>query len=225
MKKIRSITTLFLLSICLFAQSSPEKRKFVYGKNAFPDETIYKEIKERFPSFTYNAENKNSKGESETSYGDMHDGHLWLVPIGPLDAWAIILKDSAALIVYHVEPGGPADLGGLKKWDEIIGVHPSTFTPPPNAKISTAERNRLKTLKPTFSQPLNTSDAVGNEGPVKELGEALDFAQTRGSITLNVARSTSNNRPNNNKNAKPQTKSNFLNFKIEKIGSFARTAP
>ncbi len=102
---------------------------------------------------------------NEGNYKSLPDGYVQIFPVGPLDLWAFALPDKKFLVIYLVNKGGIAEKHKLQKWDEIIGVNGTLFT-------KAHDRNCQ----------------VGEDGPVKEFGEAINIAQGKGGLSLIIKR-------------------------------------
>ncbi len=175
-----NVVLLIIVMVLNCLSASP----FYYFYSKFPQKTVYEEIKAKFPDISYTV---NASSDGKTDYGKFFDGAVHLVPVGPLELWGFAIDGKKTFVVYHVEPGGVAEQRGIKKWDQIIGISKQPFTK--------AHDGGTKT---------------GTEGPIKELGDALERAQAVGGIKLLTERNG---------------RKKILPIKIQKLGRFSKTYP
>lgn len=169
-----------------------------HGAGAFYDfysdhssKMLYQEIQAHYPGFKLSQ--RYLDWPNDKGYNMLPDGNMQMFPVGPLQMWAMVFPGNKFMTIYQVKPGGVADRYKLKPWDEIHAI---------NGKVFTVEHTKGK--------------HVGEDGPIKELGEALDLAQAKGGLVLTIKRKSSSG-------SKVITRK--VTVKVQKIGRFSPTYP
>lgn len=184
------------LSSKLTAQEPGEFYDF-YSK--YPKDEVFKMIKARYPELKFPSQYL-AGDKKEYKYGP--DGYFQIVPVGPLEFWGLAIPGKKCLIVFDADEGGVGQKHGLQPWDEIHGVNGKPFT--------TEHTNNVN---------------IGEDGPIRDLGEALDVAQGQGGLELVVKRQIEIK--SEKKKGPTKTREVMIKLKIpvEKLGRFTPTYP
>jgi len=178
---------------------------FAYGVGEFynfysdhPKKELYNEIREHYPDFSL--PQRILEWEDDKGYKMLPDGYMQMIPVGPMQMWAMALPGKKFLTIYQVKAGGVASKLKLLPWDEIHEI---------NGKPFTVAHTKGK--------------QVGEDGPIKELGEALDIAQSKGGLVLTIKRKLYSDPKRGAKKSKVVSRKVVV--RVEKIGRFSPTYP
>ena len=185
-------------SFILWSNLSHAEGKFYDFYSDHPNKELHEKLHEHYPDFSLP---KNILDwENDKGYNVLGDGYMQVIPVGPLQMWAVALPGKKFLIVYQVKEGGVASKYKLQPWDEIHAVNGRPFT---------TEHVR--------------GNYIGEVGPIKELGEALDVAHAKGGLVLTIKRKVYSKKKGQTDRFKMVTRK--LPIRVEKLGRFSRTYP
>lgn len=182
-----------------------------WGPVLFPNDRIYdywsmitnkkrlcELLHEKYPGFQLPKSLRDI--EEGKGYNSIADGNYQVELAGPLQIWVCAVPKEKVLVVLGMERDGVGLKAGLQIWDEIVGVN--------NQPFKNEHKNKIE---------------FGTYGPILEFGEALDQAQGKGGLLLNLRRTLTKTA----KNGQTQTKQVdiALPVKIAKIGTFSPIYP
>ncbi len=221
MSRIKSTIFIFIIALC-----SQVFCEWIDITNYYGNDTIYKELKSNWPSFTYTA--GKSDGKLDVKY--LFDGKLQIFPSGPLRAWLVAFKGSKELCIYHFINNDGSNVKQRARNSTLsAGQKKSRRKNNKGAKFP-IEKGVNSLLPPygierfdiivgangkLFEMPHPSNNQGGEYGPIYDLAMAIEKGQSAGKISLMIKK------PGDAKDKPPRK----VTVKIEKLPPFSKTYP